>query len=240
MAHIFTNICTDFTPILAQANLDRMLKEVYNQSKTELAKMRINITDYKDYDQDQWNPKYFGMFVEWLAEHYLNHYGSRYNIHAVMMTDSVDSTAEDYGIDGRGLSIKTQLLQSSARRAQSGSPVYVQVKGTLNKTKEYQANDGSRIPNFGLNAMSEAIKTGRPQQARYIIFTTGQGLHYSLEDKMANGLFEVIGYQEINKCMKNDVVFLNKLRDSVGLDIIPVPLSALDPVSQLILTETVS
>ena len=236
-SHIFSNICTDFEPVLKEANLDKMLKAVYKQSKTEEAKKRIDIANYKDYDTDKWDPKYFGMFVEWLCWHYLNHFGHLYNIQATEMVDSVDSNSEDYGIDGMGLSIKRQLFQSSARCAQAGSPVYIQVKGTMNKTKVYKANDGSRIPNFGLNAMSEAIKTGRPQQARYIVFITGKELHYTLESKMANGLFEVIAYNEISKRIKNNTVFLNRLRASVNLPEHPVELAPMDPISAAIIAE---
>ena len=237
--HIFSNICINFDELLKEANLDKMLKAAYKQSKTEEAKKRTDVGNYKDYDTNEWNPKYFGMFSEWLCWHYLNHFGYEYNIHSTEMTDSVDGNTEDYGIDGVGLSIKRQLLQKTARCAQANSPVYIQVKGTMNKTKIYLANDGSRIPNFGLNAMSEAIKTGRPQQARYIVFTTGQGSHYTLEDKMANGLFEVIGYNEISKRIKNNTVFLNRLRASVNLAEFPITLAPLDPVSAQILTESV-
>lgn len=151
--HVFTARCIDFEPILKEANLKKMLKVVFEQSKTEEARKRVDFTNYKDYDVDEFCPIYFGMFVEWLAWHFLNHYGHVFNIQGLEMTSSIGSSEKDYGVDGRGLCIKDQLLTSTGRKSVNGSPVYVQVKGTMNSNKEYQANDGSRLPNFATNAI---------------------------------------------------------------------------------------
>ena len=236
--HVFNNHCVDFHQILCKNNLDDMLNVVYNQSKTELAKMRVDFANYKDYGTDEWSPAYFGQFTEWLAEHFLNHYGHLFNIQNIQMIDSEGSSEEDYGIDGRGISVKPQVMQSTGRKSKPGSPVYIQVKGTMNKTKEYTPNDGSRLPNFGLNALAEATVGGYSYQARYLIFTTGSGLHHSLE-KMSKGLFEVINHKKIRLLMDKDTVFLNKLRASVGLIEYPVNLSEIDPESSIIKSEIV-
>jgi hypothetical protein len=182
--------------------------------------MRVDFDNYKDYGSDQSCPTYFGMCVEWLAGHFLNHYGHLFNIKEVHMNDCEDNTTEDYGIDGIGVSVKEKMDPRTGRKILKGSPVYIQVKGTLNKTKEHKPNDGSRLPNFGMNAISSAIIEGKAYQARYIVFTTGAGLHYSL-DKMSNNLLEVIGYRKIKALINDDMVFLNILRNSVGLITFP-------------------
>jgi hypothetical protein len=233
--HVFINRCIDFSEILNCTTLEKMLKVVHKQSKTEEAKKRVDFAHYKDYGSDQWSPIYFGMFVEWLGDHFLNHYGHLFNIQAVKMHDSIGEGYKDYGIDGEGLTIKRKALKESGRDARPDSPVYIQVKGTLNSTKEYKPNDGNRLPNFGCNAFSQALKTGYAYQARYILFTTGKGLHYSM-DTMFNGLVEVIGRKKIEILMNNDTVFLNRLRISVGLPAFAVQLAEADPEYQLNIT----
>lgn len=232
--HVFVNHCVDFAAILSPTNLvkgktiDNMIKEAFKQSKTADAKMRVDFANYKDYGTDQWCPAYFGMFGEWFAWHFLNHYGSYFNVEGVEMTDSEGSSIEDYGVDGVGFTVRSQDLKSTGRGPEKGSPVKIQVKATMNKTKEYKANDGSRLPNFGLNALSESIVCGDAYKARYIVFTFGAGLHYSL-DKMSNKLFEVIAYKKIKALADMDVVFLNRLRTSVNLPALPVAASVKDP-----------
>jgi hypothetical protein len=118
----------------------------------------------------------------------------------------------------------------------AGNKVYVQVKTARNPTKEYTPNDGSRLPNFGLYAMSEAIISGEANRARYIVFTTGKGLHFSM-DKMSRGMFEVVAFSDIKKLMNNDIVFLNKLRISVGLKPMTMPQATVDPEFAMIKDE---
>lgn len=231
--HIFTARCIDFEPILADASIKKMLKVVFTQSKTEEARKRVDFANYKDYDTDEFCPIYFGMFAEWLAWHFLNHYGHVFNVQGVEMTASIGSSEKDYGIDGRGLCVKDQLLTSTGRKCTNGSPVYVQVKGTMNSNKEYQANDGSRLTNFATNSMSDAIRAGYAYQARYILFTTGKGIHFSL-DEMTNKMFEIINFKIIKRLMDKDIDFLNRLRISVGLTPFPLTLSTIDPEAQFI------
>jgi hypothetical protein len=231
--HVFTHRCIDFKPILEEANLKKMLKVVFEQSKTEAARKQVDFAHYKDYDTDEFCPIYFGMFTEWLAWHFLNHYGHIFNVQGVEMTASIGSSEKDYGIDGRGLCVKDQLLNSTGRKCVNGSPVYVQVKGTINSNKEYQANDGSRLPNFATNAMSDAIRSGYAYQARYLLFTTGKGIHFSL-DEMTNKMFEIINFKIIKRLMDKDTAFLNRLRSSVNLSEFPLEIAAIDPEAQFI------
>jgi hypothetical protein len=231
--HVFTARCVDFEPILAEASIRKMLKVVFEQSKTEEAKKRVDFANYKDYDTDEFCPIYFGMFVEWLAWHFLNHYGHVFNIQEVEMTASIGASEKDYGIDGRGLSVKDQSMNNTGRKCANGSPVYVQVKGTMNSRKEYQANDGSRLTNFATNAMSDSIRSGYAYQARYLLFTTGQGIHFSLEE-MTNKMFEIVNFKVIKRLIDKDTAFLNRMRISVGLTPFLLELSDQDPEAQFI------
>jgi len=240
--HVFVNQCIDFEELLNPAKwvkgkcLDHMLKTAYNQSKTEEAKLRVDIANYKDYEQDDGCPMYFGSFTEWLAWHFFNHYGRLFNVEGCEMLASEGSSEQDLGNDGRMRSIKRQEMKKTYRIAVKGSPVYLQVKGTMNKTKVYTANDGSRLPNFCTNAMSDAIRTGYAFQARYIIFTTGKEIHHSL-DSMSNGMLEVVSYKDIKACLDMDWVFLNRLRSSVGLTEVVMGPCDIDPESAIIRAE---
>lgn len=234
MNPIFKNHCINFEELLKpeliheKHPLGSMLAIAHRQSKTEEAKIRVDLANYKQYESHESCPAYFGLYVEWLAYHFLNHHGSFFNIQNVNMSASEGSTEVDLGIDGIGYCIKEGLDKQSRRKYQKGSPVYIQVKGTTNRTKEYSANDGSRLSNFGMNAMATAITSGHAYQARYIIFTTGSGIKYTLNN-MSKSLFEVINYEKINALIKSDVTFLNRLRESVGLGIIDQVVSSPDP-----------
>lgn len=234
--HVFQNHCVSFEEILAESTLDRMLKVVYKQSQTELARMRVDFLNYKDYGVDEWCPAYFGMFVEWLAQHFLNHYGHLFNVHGVNMYDSVGSMVSDYGIDGEGVSIRRSKLRSTNRAVDPNSPVFIQVKGTMNPRKEYSPNDGNRLPNFGCNAFATAIRSGYAYQARYILFTTGKGLHFTM-DEMYRNMVEVISRKQIKALMDDDTVFLNRLRASVGLAEVQLKRSKQDHEARLIQRE---
>lgn len=226
--HLFENICIDFNEILSDANFKRMLKTVEKQAKTTEAKKRTDIAHYKEYGNDQWSPMYFGMFVEWFCQMYLNYFGYLYNVANVEMMMSEGSSAEDYGVDGIGVSMRKMKHKNiGAIVASEGSPVFIQVKGTMNYNKEYTPNCGARLPNFTTNAMSQAIKQGHAYQARYILFTTGKGVHYTL-NKMWNDLVEVISIHDIDKLANNNTLFLNVMRQRVDLEPLPVYTANID------------
>jgi len=216
--HKFTDVCIDFDAILQQPDIRKMIKVVLDQAKTQEAKRRTDIGNYKDYGDEDGSPLYFGMFVEWYAQEFLNNYGHVYNIGNVQMNDHAGGTDEDWGIDGIGHTRYKKNKTSYPHVAPaSGTPVYIQVKGTGNHNKEHMANDGSRLPNFTTHAMSTAIKSKTAYQSRYILFTTAKGVYYTL-DKMWNNMVEVIAIKQIMKMSNGDMLFLNHLRQSVGLD----------------------
>lgn len=227
MSHIFKYRCVDWEEILSQPTLNKMLKTAHKQSKRLDAKQAVDFVNADRYEISEECPVYFGMFVEWFAEIYLNYYGDRYNVHNVKMADAEEEFVEDYGIDGEALSIYEQDI-AAGREAKPNAPVYIQVKGTLNSKKIYYANDGSRITNFGTTAMIRAVAERRAYQTRLILFTTGAGVYYTLKDKMFAGFLEVIAYQDIKPRVDNNLIFLNHMRESVGLSPLPYVLPEKD------------
>lgn len=230
--HIFENYAINWEELLSKPNLDSMLKAASKQSKTAEALARVDPRAYaKSQFPDEVDcPMYFGLFVEWLAEKYITEFCYDYNIQAIRMTAEIGSLTKDLGVDGQGVCITSQkgsLMTRTRRAPVTGSSVFLQVKGTLNKSKLYQANDGSRLTNFMTNAMTTAGMRGQFYQARYVLFTTGQGLHHSLEE-MSNGYIEVINHALISKKINGNTVFLNKLRESVGLTSLPIEAPLLD------------
>jgi hypothetical protein len=237
--HIFENICIDFEQILSEPNIKTVLNAVRKQAESEEAIRRTNIASYKDIlkEDSPWSPKYFGLFVEWLAQEFLNFYGGFFNLYDCQMIDSEGSSERDIGIDGTAVATcdrtnaKVKTIKSSL-----GTPIYIQVKGTLNHRKEFSPNDGSRLPNFYTAAMSRAIQEGHAYKARYLIFTTGAGLHYTLEN-MSHCIAEVIHFGHIRKFFDDDYLFLNKLRIKVGLEPINIDPVDIDEEAEVNLAE---
>jgi len=238
--HVFENHCVDFESILKTSDIKQMLKIVQKQSLTDEAKKRMGVEEYKTHNKydvndldkkdDPRSPVYFGMFVEWYAQEFLNHFGAHYNIMNVNMYDAVGSSNDDYGVDGMGLSMSAELKSNTNGPGithQKGSPVYLQVKGTVNHGKSHAPNDGSRLPNFTTNAMSSAIKLHQAYQSRYVLFTTAKGIDHHLGN-MWNGMVEVIGIGEIVKHTNRNEVFLNILRSRVGLSPIDITIPLID------------
>jgi len=223
MTAIFQNICIDFKPILQETTLKNMMKVVKEQAKTPEAKKRVDVGNYKDYDTDAWNPMYVGLYVEWLCENFLNYFGQQFNIGQVRMIASEYSAEKDLGTDGYGISLMKQRTAGTRTiEVKPGDKVFIQVKGTFNSAKVFTANDGARIPNFGMHAFSSAIKQGLAYSSRYVLFTTGDKIGYVLND-MSNGMIEVINYKKISKLMDDNIFFINAMREKVGLPLLPVP-----------------
>lgn len=225
--HIFENMCIDFAPLLASPSISKMLKAAEKQAKTTEAKKRADFANYKDYEPGQWSPMYFGMFFEWFAAQYLSYFGHFYNLHCVVPLQQEGSAVEDLGTDIMSKSIADRSRNKTARCVRAGAPGFVQAKGVLDPTKELMTNDGSRISNFVMNALSTAVTQGHAYTARFILITTAKGIHYKL-NKASNGVIEVIGFAEINKHTKNNIDFLNVLREKVGLPALPVAEPPLD------------
>jgi hypothetical protein len=117
------------------------------------------------------------------------------------------------------------------RRAEPMAPVYIQTKGTLNPRKEFTTNDGARLPNFFMNAQAQALEEGAAYTARYILFTTGKGIHWRL-DNNSGGMAEVVNFREIAKHVDGNVVFWNALRKKAKVKIQEVS-RAVDPTASL-------
>jgi hypothetical protein len=235
--HVFENVCINFEEILIKPDIKHMLRVVKEQAKTTEAKKRTDIANADKYSDDEGSPKYFGMFVEWYAQEYLNHFGYLYNIANVNMLDVVGGNTEDLGVDGEGVTMTTRKTSTRSTISHTqGGRVYIQVKGTTNHNKEHQANDGSRLPNFATHAMSSAISGAAAYSSRYVLFTTGKGVHYKLKAMWCN-LVEVIGIHDIDKLASKNVEFLNRLRDRVGLNKIEYIAPEMDAEAEYNLTQ---
>ena len=182
--------------------------------------------DYKSYSAltpgglKTWSPHYFGASIEFLAECFLEMYGSHFNVYDIKSVDDFESDESDTGVDHYAKTISPKLLKSKnalvTRKALEGSPVYIQTKATANKNKMFKTNDGSRLPNFFMNAQSKAIADGVAYQARYILFTTGKGIHYVLDDNSGNKC-EVINYNMITKRIDGNETFFNYMREKCNV-----------------------
>jgi hypothetical protein len=217
LQHVFTKRCIDFSALLEKPSLDHMMEVAHDQSCTKEAVLAADPKNYKKYTQGDCCLPYFGMWGEWLAWRWLNRYGSvACDVGDFEMTDSFDSTEEDYGVDGFGHSTTVKKNSQTRTNAVAGSPVYLQVKTISNPTYRFKANDHLHLTNFMTNAQARACKDGKTYQARYLLWTTAKGLHWSL-DKMAGSKIEVVNKDIIKKFMDNDWGFLNHLRETVDL-----------------------
>ena len=134
------------------------------------------------------------------------------NLTDIQSTDDWDDAAQDTGVDHYAVSLKDKTMgRGSNRCAKPMSPVFIQTKGTLNAKKEFSTNDGARLPNFYMNAFSQARQQGASYSARYILFTTGKSLHYILDNNSGN-VTEVVGFREISQHVDNNVAFWNAMR----------------------------
>lgn len=229
LKHKFKDLCLDWDDLLAKPRLGDFLRRLHRQGQSDAAQRLVQ--PYKDYSADvsDYSPVYFGMGVEVLAEAYLMFYGGVHHaVSEIEMTSQAGKLEIDLGVDGRARTICELPLGKTRRLARSNSPVYLQVKGTLNSAKIYTANDGSRITNFISNAATGAIRSGYATQARYLLFTTGDGIHHTL-DAMTNGFIEVINYKKINQLTRKDHVFWNEFRVAVGLKPLDLAELVLDP-----------
>ena len=223
--HVFTNHCVDFEELLKAPNITKMLKIAYDQSKTAEAKLRVDFAKFRDYGTDEFCPRYFGMFTEWFCGHFLEYFGHNFNLENVQMLDVEGNAEQDSGVDGTARNLKKENRKSfirTGRQPVQGSPVYIQVKGTRDITKLYSPNDGTRLPNFMTHAQGKAMLAKQSYKARYILFTTGEGIDYKMEN-MACHLMEVINHRDIKRWADDNIVFLNKMREEVGLELLDIP-----------------
>lgn len=206
--------------LLAKNTLRDFVKTARKLSETKEAIKVYEVGNYKDsidingnVISGSWSPHYFGAAVEFLCETYFEVFGAEYNLGNVRSTDSYEDAETDTGVDHYAESLTHKKLKGAQnyRRAEPMSPVYIQTKGTMDPRKEFTTNDGARLPNFYMNAQSQALEEGAAYTARYILFTTGKGLHYKL-DANSGGLTEVIAFNDIKKRVDGNTTFWNALR----------------------------
>jgi hypothetical protein len=173
------------------------------------------VGNYKDFLNvpGSWSAHYFGASIEFLCETYFEVFGAKYNLGDIKSADDFKDAEEDTGVDHYAQSLSHKALSGSQnyRRAEPMSPVFIQTKGTLDPRKEFTTNDGARLPNFFMNAQAQALERGCAYTARYILFTTGKGIHWKLENN-SGGLAEIVNFREISKHVDNNTLFWNAMR----------------------------
>ena len=217
--HSFAKQAPHPEKLLEDNTLKHFLHNAGNLAKTKEAIQVFEAGQYKDFDLKlpvKWSPKYFGGAVEFLAETFFEVFGAEFNIQGIKSTDDFESTEADIGVDHTAQTIFKATTKDKVRIAQPLSPVFIQTKGTLNPNKEYTTNDGSRLMNFFAAAQVMAMHTGHTYSARYVLFTTGKGLHYRLNDN-TGGICEVINSRAIRKRVDNNVYFWNKMRYNMNI-----------------------
>lgn len=222
--HSFAKKAPHGNSLLSNNDLKAFLLNARQLSSTEEALRVFETGNFKDYGllgqspiPGSWSPKYFGGAVEFLSETFFEHFGAAFNIGSVSSTDDYDSAEMDGGVDHTAKSLRKQLFKNGIECSPQ-SPVFIQTKGTMNVKKVFKTNDGSRLPNFFMNAFSQARKNGCAYQARYVLFTTGKSIHHTLDNNSGN-VCEVINYNKICSFVDGNVDFWNKMRSKMGVDL---------------------
>lgn len=219
--HSFFKYCIDPGAFENVNTLRKFLEVLKKQSNLEEAKIPyredLNKAEDEEFKSIK-SPRYFGAGVESLAEVFFVVFGmSFYNIGNYRSQDTIELDLEDIGYDATAVTAKEKKYGKIIEKiAYSGSPVYIQVKGSLNPTKEHMTNDSSRIPNFVMSSAMDATAKGHAYSARYILFTTAKGIHYKL-DTNSKGQIEVIGFKDISRKVDNNIIFWNEFRAEIGL-----------------------
>ena len=234
--HSFTKKVVHAEELLSGSTLKDYIKKARKLSATDEAIYVFHAGNYKEYmDNDSWSPAYFGGAGELLCETFFEEFGHLFNVADIRSVDDFDNAEIDSGVDHYAVSIKEQKYKKSNRKAILGSPVYIQTKFSMNSSKEYTTNDGSRLPNFFMNAQVKALQASQCYQARYIIFTTGKGLHYKLKNNSGD-IAEVINFNKIKKLVDNNEIFWNKMRAKCSVKEVPI-IGKMDPEARCILDE---
>lgn len=222
--HSWYKYCIDASVFHNVTTLRKFIEVLRKQSNTDAAIVpyRENIA-LSSYDEDGEfvgkikAPRYFGAGVEALAETFFEVFGSEFNLQGYKSQDTVDDDLEDTGYDAVAYTAKEKRYgKIIGKICQPGNHIYVQIKGVLNPTKEFTTNDGSRIMNFYGNAGGHACMIGERYKARFVLFTTGKGLHYKLEQNTWSEI-EVINYTAIERKINNNPFFWNSLYSKLGL-----------------------
>lgn len=222
--HSWYKYCIDAPVFHNVTTLRKFIEVLRKQSNTDAA-----IVPYREsialssYDEDGEfvgkikAPRYFGAGVEALAETFFEVFGSEFNLQGYKSQDTVEDDLEDTGYDAIAYNAKEKRHgKIIGKISEPGNHIYVQIKGVLNPTKEFTTNDGSRIMNFYGNAGGHATMIGERYKARFVLFTTGKGLHYKLEKNTFSEI-EVVNYNAIERKINNNPFFWNSLYSKLGL-----------------------
>lgn len=158
---------------------------------------------------------YVGAAGEFFVENYLRIYGGEHDLTDVWSVNSIDSPVQDTGIDHFATNLRHQKLDFG-RENVPGSKVFIQTKFARNPRKEFKTNDGSRLPNFFAAAYDQAIEERITQSCRWIVVTTGKGIHWAMKKNMAKRI-EVINRETMSARVDGNEVFWNKMREAAGV-----------------------
>lgn len=238
MAHSFGKFCIDKQALVAVETLEGFMKALLKQSNQDEALVPYHDqTSLEDDGKAIKAPRYYGAGVEFLAECFFEEYGRDYNLTGIKSHNDEEVVKRDGGVDQEARSIKEKIYSKRLNtKAKPNSPVYLQVKGTVNPTKEFTTNDGSRIMNFFAHAQALARAEGQSYSARYILFTTGSKLHWVLETNTLN-MIEVINFKDVKKRINGDRIFWNRMREKFGLSVLDLPKGPIDPEYKSVLAE---
>jgi hypothetical protein len=236
--HSFAKYCIDPASLVEKETLSGFLSVLKKQSNKDDALIPYHDTiSTSDDNVIIKAPRYYGAGGEFLAETFLDVFGSEYNLCSIQSYDDEEKTRIDGGVDLDARSVKVKIYKEYLNtKAQAGSPIYIQVKTTNNSTKIYTTNDGSNIMNFFGHAQALARAQGCSLSARYILFTTGKGIGLQLEQNTLK-MIQVISHNDITRRVDNNRVFWNKMRERFGLPILDMPAPPMDPEYKSILEE---
>ena len=197
--HRFPQHCIDLDALIQGRTLESYLRALANQANDEAATRTylngVCGTDVSEHRESYASPEYFGEGGEFLRHCFFDFFGSRFCLRDIWSVNARSGVIQrDRGWDGGAVTSKSHRNHDWASK---GDPVYIQDKTTRNFSKLYETNDGSRIMNFVGAAAMDAIVQGHAQKARFILWTTGKGLHYILEQNVGERL-EVVGYEAIS------------------------------------------
>lgn len=230
--HSFSRYCFDKEAIANSKTLKNFMAVLFKQSNQPeaLIPYHEHNANKNATDEDELKikaPKYFGAGGEFLSEVYFKTFGHHYNVNGAIYVDDAEHSGNDGGVDATGASSKKELykLGSIQTLTKPGSPVYIQVKTALNPNREFTTNDGSRIMNFYGHGQGLARVSGCNNTARFLLWTTGKGLHWKLNDNTMKQI-EVINFKEISKKIDNNPVFWNNVREAFGLPLVEISCEA--------------
>lgn len=232
--HSFWRYCVDPDAFAGVCRVRDFVKILKKQSNTpEAAKPYHDLGRFSHYDEDDMPailaPRYFGAGGEALCEAWLETFGAIRNISGYQSQDTGYISKEDTGYDGFGRTLfsKNYKYKTSGlcKPCRPNDPVYLQIKTALNPMKEFSTNDGSRIMNFYGNANGMAKLDGKSATARFVLVTTGKGLHYKLNQN-TQGEIEVINFKDLSKAADGNDIFWTLVHKRLG---IPAPVFRVEP-----------